>query len=151
HLGATGFLPLSWWDWLEAQYFYREASELIDGTPPVDVRLLVLRARAFAGLRWTTKADAEYAKALKLKPEDPQIRLAAHRTRVYLCFALRYWSQAAAEFAQASDLRPGDVRLWQYRALAYLAAGDLKGYRQACATMLEHFATAAGPEAANDV
>src|SRR5260370_25827729 len=92
HLGATADWPIAWWDWLECQLHYREARMLIDGSPPPDdPRLHVLRARAFAGLRWAEKAIPEYDAALKLSPQDPQIRLDSHRNRGYYCRGLRKW------------------------------------------------------------
>ena len=152
HLGAAAFWPIPWWDWLECQLSYREAKVLIEGAPPPeDSRLCVLRARAFAGLRWHTRADVEYAKACKLRPDDTQVRLEAHRNRGYLCVHLRQWSQAAAEFARASDLQPDDVYLWHFRALAHLGAGNVGAYRQACAAMVERFEKTANANVASNV
>jgi serine/threonine protein kinase/Flp pilus assembly protein TadD len=140
HLGATAYWPITWWDWLECQLYYREASVLIDGSPPRDdPRLQVLRARAFAGLRWSLKAVAEYDAALKLSPQDPQIRLEAHRTRGYCCTREGRWGEAAAEFAKACELGPNDSYLWRFRAVAHVAAGDVAAYRQACTAMVERF------------
>src|SRR5262249_46970454 len=86
HRGATAFWPVFWLDWLEGQYYYREAKLLIDGAPPPDdPRLHVLRARAFAGLRWPARAVGEYAKALKAWPHVPQIRFEAHVSRAQSC------------------------------------------------------------------
>jgi eukaryotic-like serine/threonine-protein kinase len=140
HLGAGAIWPIAWCDWLECQLFYREAKALIDGSPPPeDPRLRVLRARALAGLRWNTKADVEYAEAMKLVPHDSQVHLEAHRNRGYCCVGLRQWSQAAAEFARASEMQPDDTYLWHFRAEAHLAAGEVAAYREACAAMVERF------------
>src|SRR5262249_50835048 len=119
---------------------YREASVLIDGSPPRDdPRLHVLRARAFAGLHWAEKAVPEYDTALKLSPQDPQIRLEAHRNRGYCCTVLRHWDRAAAELAKACELGPDDSYLWRLRVVAHVAAGDVAAYRQACTAMVERF------------
>jgi serine/threonine protein kinase/Flp pilus assembly protein TadD len=142
HGGATAYWPIAWWDWLECQLDYREARVLIDGSPPQDdPRLHVLRARAFAGLRWAEKAVPEYDAALKLSPQDPQIRVEAHRNQGYCRVARGQWGEAAAEFAKACELRPEDSYLWRCRAVAHFAAGDVDAYRQACAAMLERFET----------
>jgi serine/threonine protein kinase/Flp pilus assembly protein TadD len=139
-LGATASWPIDWWDWLECQFYYREARVLIDGSPPRDdPRLHVLRARAFAGLRWADKAAPEYDAALKLSPQDPQIRLEAHRNRGYCCTGLGQWGEAAAEFAKACELGPDDSYLWRFRAVAHVAAGDVAAYRQASTAMVERF------------
>jgi tetratricopeptide (TPR) repeat protein len=152
HQGATGFWPIFWWDVLECQLYYREARALMGlPPPPDDPRLHVLRGRAFAGLRWTDKAVAEYAAALKLSPHDPQIRLEAHRNRGYYHLGLRQWDQAAAEFARASELQPNDTNLWRFRAVAHLAAGDGVAYRRVCAGMLERFRKTQDPEVAHQV
>jgi serine/threonine protein kinase/Flp pilus assembly protein TadD len=140
HLGAEAVWPIPWWDWLECQLYYREAKVLIDGAPPVDdPRLHVLRARAFAGLRWSERAAQEYDAALKLNPRDPQVRLEAHRNRGYWCTGLRQWGEAAAEFAKASELQPDDSHLRCFQAVAHFAAEDADSYRQTCAAMLVRF------------
>jgi serine/threonine protein kinase/uncharacterized protein HemY len=140
YLGAETVWPVPWWDWLECQLYFREAKVLCDGAPPADdPRLNVLRARAFAALRWSEKAGEEYDAALKLNPRDPQVRLEAHRNWGYRCTGLRQWREAAAEFAKASELQPDDSYLWRYRAVAHLAAGDAEAYRQTCTAMLERF------------
>src|SRR5215212_11922947 len=96
HLGASAHWPIFWWDWLECRHFYREAKALIDGSsPPDDARLHILRARSLAGLRWNAKAEVEYAKALKLRPDDRQTRLEAHRNRGYCCVSARQWAEVA--------------------------------------------------------
>jgi tetratricopeptide (TPR) repeat protein len=140
HQGAVAFWPISWWDWLECQLYYREAKVLIDGSPPPDdPRLHVLRARAFAGLRWSGKAGAEYDAALKLSSQDPEVRLEAHRNRGYWYTGHGQWREAAAEFAKASELHPDDWHSWRFQAVAHFAAGDVEAYQQTCTAMLERF------------
>jgi serine/threonine protein kinase/Flp pilus assembly protein TadD len=140
HLGAVGHWPIAWWDWLECRFYYREAKVLIDGSPPPeDPRVRILRARSFAGLRWHTKAESEYAAALKRLPHDPQIRLEAHRNRAYGSLHLRRWKQAAAAFARAGELQPDDAYLGLFRAVSHLAAGERGAYRQTCAALVQRF------------
>jgi serine/threonine protein kinase/Tfp pilus assembly protein PilF len=149
HLGAEASWPIPWCDWLECRLFYREAKILMDGSPPVDdPRLRVLRARSYAGLRWQTKADGEYADVLQLVPYDPQLRLEAHRNRGFLCAHLGQWRQAAAEFARASDLQADDAYLWRFRAAAHVAAGEVGAYRQTCAAMVKRFQQTKDPRTA---
>jgi len=81
----------------------------------------------------------EYDAALKLSPQDPQIRLEAHRNRGYCCIGRCQWGKAAAEFAKACELGPDDSYLWRFRAVAHVAAGDVAGYRQAGTAMVERF------------
>jgi serine/threonine protein kinase/Flp pilus assembly protein TadD len=152
HLGTTGYWPISWWDWLECQLFYREANALIDGVPPTDdPRLRVVRARAFARLGQQERADAEYTEALKQRPDNTQFLLEVHRNRGYRAVRCGRWSRAAAEFERASDLHPTDARLWSFVAVAHLGAGELAAYRRACAAMVERFEGIDEPGPANDV
>jgi serine/threonine protein kinase/tetratricopeptide (TPR) repeat protein len=152
HLGAVGFWPIPWWDWLECQLFYREAKELIDGAAPLeDPRLRVLRARALAGLRWQGKADSEYTQAQALLPRDQQVRLEAHRNRGYLRVQERRWNEAASEFACALELQPAEAKLGCYQAMAYLGGGDLGGYRSACTALVKNFGKTKDAATAHDV
>jgi Flp pilus assembly protein TadD len=70
------FVPVQpWWDWVELRVLYREAHRLVEGAdPPEDARLHVVRGRAFAALGRADRADAEFARALRLAPDDPKIR-----------------------------------------------------------------------------
>ncbi len=76
------FLPVPYWyDWVECQVLYREAQRLIERSDPAeDPRLLVVRGRAFAALGRGDRAGAEFARALRLAPDDAKIRDAV-RTR----------------------------------------------------------------------
>jgi tetratricopeptide (TPR) repeat protein len=140
HLGAAAYWPIPWSDWLECRHYYREAKVLIDGVPPADdPRLHVLRGRAFAGLRGHARAEKEYAAALKQLPQDPQIRLEAHRNRGYGYIQFSQWKLAAAEFARAMELQPDEVHLGLFRAVAHLTAGEVDAYRQTCAALIQRF------------
>lgn len=152
HRGATAFWPVAWWEWLECQHYYREAKLLIDGSPPPDdPRLHALRARAFAGLRWPSRAEVEYAQVLKAWPHDRQIQFEAHVNRAQAAVHRSQWRQASSEFAQASELQPEVAYLWTHRAIAQLAAGDVDAYRQTCASMLKHFEKTENARTASDV
>ena len=152
HRGASAQWPISWWDWLECELFYREAKELIDGlSPPDDARLRVLRARAFAGLRWNAQADEQYAQALRQRPDDPDIRLEAQQNRGYSFVDQRRWHDAAAAFARACELKPDEAYIWRFRAVALLAAGEIDDYRRVCAAMMDRFEDASDAWAACNV
>ncbi len=140
HAGGDAVWPAPWWDYLECQLLYAEARELIDGAPPPDdPRLHVLRARAFAGLDWMEQAASEFDAALRLSPQDPQLRLEAHHNRGRLYVDRRRWRDAAAEFSKAAELEPDNAKVCACRALAHFADGDVDAYRQTCKAMLEHF------------
>ncbi|HEV3341511.1 MAG TPA: protein kinase [Pirellulales bacterium] len=140
HLGAAAHWPVPWWDWLEGRRFYREAKLLIDGLPPADdPRVHVLRARSLAALRWHTQAEAEYGLALNRLPQDPQIRLEAHRNRAYGFVDGGRWHDAAAQFDLAGELKPGDDHLGMFCAVAHLAAGEIDAYRRTCERLVERF------------
>jgi tetratricopeptide (TPR) repeat protein len=150
--GATVFWPVPWWDWMACQLACDEARRMMGLSPrPDDPRLRVLRARAFAGLRWPDKAVAEYAAAVKENPNDQQILLESHRSRAFLHVTQRNWRDAAAEYAQASELNPEEPYFWWYRALLSLANDDKEEYRRICAAMLERFRTTEDPRAAHSV
>jgi tetratricopeptide (TPR) repeat protein len=125
---------------------------MIDGAPPLDdPRLHVLRARGLAALRRNVAADAEYAAALGLRPDDSNVRLEAHRSAGHSAAARREWGQTATEFSKASDLAPDNVPVLHARAMALLGAGDLDGYRKTCAALLERFEKTADAFIAGDM
>jgi tetratricopeptide (TPR) repeat protein len=64
---------------------------------------------------------------------------------------LREWQKAAADYARAIALGSDDPQLWMRQALAWLAAGDLGGYRKTCAAALERLGEAKDSEEMNMV
>src|SRR5262249_39693780 len=144
--------PLPWWDWLEYQHFYWEAKMLLDARPPPDdIRLTVLRARAFAALHWHDKADAEYAKALQAWPADTQIQLVRHCNRAHLYACKGKLDLTAAQLDEASALEPNDPSVYHFRAAAHLGAGQGTAYRRVCAQLMERFEKTQDPSTAHDV
>jgi serine/threonine protein kinase/Flp pilus assembly protein TadD len=150
-MNAKGDWPISWWDWLECQIYAREARSLLGVEAIDDPRLHVLRARAFAGLRQSAKADEEYAVALRLSPDDTQIRLEYHRNRAYILVRQREFAGAASEFAKASQLSPDDSDLWRFQAFAHSACGAAEAYRTVCRNMLARFRNTTDRAVAYDV
>lgn len=150
HQEATGVWPIHHWDWLECQHFYREAKRVIEGKePPVDPRHRILRARAFAGLRWTEQALVEYEKLIPQIPNDPHLRLEAHRCRAYVHIRHHRLREAEQEFALARAMTPDDPALWYFQAVADLGAGQRGKYREICQGMLQRFGATSNPRTAN--
>jgi tetratricopeptide (TPR) repeat protein len=148
---GVGNWPVYWWDWLECQLFYREASLLIVGSsPPEDPRLHLIRARGFAGLRRAESAIDEYDAAIKGLPNDLQIQFERSRTLGYH-FGYRDWARSAREFAEARRLMPDQAAIWNLEAISQLAAGNRKAYRQLCQEMLDRFSTTQDPFTAMNV
>lgn len=61
------------------------------------------------------------------------------------------FGKAAEDFARAQELAPVDPELRYERAVSLVLAGDLAGYRAACAAMLSRFKDDENPNAANHV
>jgi tetratricopeptide (TPR) repeat protein/tRNA A-37 threonylcarbamoyl transferase component Bud32 len=150
--GATGVWPVSTWDWLQCEMLIREARTALRLDPiEEDPRWLLLRARAFAGLRLFEEADPVFQKVQQRLPQDRQISLEAHRNRAY-CFALRQrYAEAADEFGLAVALSPGDCRLLGFRALMQCASGQDDPYRKTCAQLVGAFGQTGHPTVANSV
>ena len=107
--------------------------------PPDDYRQHMLRARALSGLKMLDEATVEYETALRLRPDDQQIRLELHRNRAQNCVERGNWSAAAAEWAAAIQLRPDDSYLWRFQAVTELADGSVDAYQRTCEKMLDRF------------
>jgi Flp pilus assembly protein TadD len=62
-----------------------------------------------------------------------------HHTLGHLRARLGQWDQAAAAYTRSLELNPSNSEPWYCAAAVYLWAGDLNGYRRACAGMIERF------------
>ncbi len=151
NMGATGYCPISVWDWVECKHYEQEARRLLGMESVDDPRLHMLRARGFAGLRQLDNADAEYDIALKMSPDDRQVRLESHRNRGYLFARKRDFGRAAVEFASAGALAPRDSDLPRFQAFAHSSAGDVEAYRRVCRDMAARFMDTRDSMAAYDV
>jgi tetratricopeptide (TPR) repeat protein len=123
------------WDWLGCRALYREAKRVIDGSPPPeDARLVAVRGRAFAVLGRRDQADAEYARAVRLAPADPQIRLACFRYHA----EHGRWDEAAAAHAEAVRLSPDDARVRLERVRYHAERGEVAEADKALAADAAH-------------
>jgi serine/threonine protein kinase/Flp pilus assembly protein TadD len=93
------------------------------------------RGSAYYDLHQYDKAIADFSKAIELDPNNG----AALNDRGLTYAELKKWEEASADYARATELDPNHANRWSCRALLRLGAGDRKGYRQICATMLERF------------
>jgi serine/threonine protein kinase/tetratricopeptide (TPR) repeat protein/WD40 repeat protein len=67
---GVGYWPRFWWDIVHAELLYREAYELVHGSPaPEDTRLLVLRGRALERIGRVDEARRVLDRAVELQPE----------------------------------------------------------------------------------
>jgi len=149
--GPLGSLPISgnWWDWMECQFYYREAKRLIDGSPPLeDPRLRVVRARGFVALGRMDAAAAEFARAVASGQDDPEIRVEVLQSRGRWYARLGRWQEAAADYARAVVLQPDNAELAYTHAAALLLASYSDEYRQACRRLLERFGPTTDPRPA---
>jgi tetratricopeptide (TPR) repeat protein len=59
---------------------------------------------------------------------------------------LGHYPEALDDFANVIELDPDNVMNRYWQALAHVAAGDLDGYKRACAAMIERFGQSDKPE-----
>jgi tetratricopeptide (TPR) repeat protein len=95
------------------------------------------RARIFMERKQWDAAEAAFDEAMRARPFN--IAIIVERGNLYAHRGL--WSEAAAYYARAVKQYPDMARLHEQLAVARLLAGDLPGYRAACAGMLERFRT----------
>jgi WD40 repeat protein/serine/threonine protein kinase/tetratricopeptide (TPR) repeat protein len=93
------------------------------------------RARRFMDRKQWTEADAAFAEAIGARPFNMEILI----QRGELYSRRRLWREAAAYYAALVRRHPGIAPFHEQWALACFLAGDVPGYRAACALMLEHF------------
>jgi len=103
------------------------------------------RARSFMERKQWDAAEAAFDEAMRGRPFN--VAIVEERGDLFAHRGL--WSEAAAYYARAVEQHPDIAPLHEQLAVARLLAGDLPGYRAACAGMLERFkpiddSTAAG-------
>jgi WD40 repeat protein/serine/threonine protein kinase/tetratricopeptide (TPR) repeat protein len=91
------------------------------------------RARSFMDRKQWPAAEAAFDEALRARPSNLPLLIA--RGDLYAARGL--WSEAAAYYATTVKQFPDLAPLHEQLAVTRLLAGDLPGYRAACAAMLE--------------
>jgi Tfp pilus assembly protein PilF len=91
-----------WLDWLACQIFRREAETLIEGATAADPLEHLHRAKSYTRLSEMDNADAEYAAAVAIRPNDPEVWNI--RGRIFARFGLKERSES--DFARALQLKP---------------------------------------------
>ena len=93
------------------------------------------RARSFMERKQWDAAEAAFDEAMRARPFN--ISIVVERGDLYAHRGL--WSEAAAYYARTVKQYPDVAPLHEQLAVTRLLAGDLPGYRAACAGMLERF------------
>jgi WD40 repeat protein/tetratricopeptide (TPR) repeat protein len=93
------------------------------------------RARSFIDRNQWDAAEAAFDEAMRARPFNMQILV--ERGNLYAKRGL--WSEAAAFYAATVRKYPDVAPLHEQVAVTRLLAGDLPGYRSACAAMVERF------------
>ncbi len=93
------------------------------------------RARSFLQRKQWEAAEAAFDEAMRARPFN--ISIVMERGDLYTGRGL--WSEAADYYARAVQQHPDVAPLHERLAVTRLLAGDVPGYRAACAGMLEQF------------
>ena len=93
------------------------------------------RARSFMEREEWDLAEGAFDEAMRARP----FNIATVRERGDLYAVRGLWSEAAAYYAKTVEQYPDVAPLHEQLAFARLLAGDLPGYRAACAAMLARF------------
>jgi tetratricopeptide (TPR) repeat protein len=110
------------------------------------------RGQAYEQRGEPQKAQADYRQALDRYTRAIELKPAAwvlwsNRGIVYA--ELGQWNKASADYAKAIQLKPEQVGTHYWLALVRAGAGDLAGYRSACAALLERFGQTDKPDVAH--
>ncbi len=102
---------------------------------PADGRMYAIRAGRDSRDEWDN-ARADYGQALKLRPNDGDLRL----ERGALFAKVQRWKEAAADYDRAAADRHFDDD-WRTDACLRILSGDDDGYRKLCAQLAERYGT----------
>jgi tetratricopeptide (TPR) repeat protein len=123
-LAGTGFTQSGWqwWeDWGSAVILGREAHGLIDGKPWPDAAWMRLQqARVWARVGEAARSDAEFARLLTDRPDDPEVWLGRAQADAWLGRAARARDAAA----RAARPGPGTALGWETLGRAFAAVGS---------------------------
>src|SRR5262249_22075855 len=97
--------------------------------------MFMQRARAHVRLGDWQKAEADYAKAIQVRPDDANLRFGLYESYG----SERLWAEAVPHIRKAVELAPEDHWTWYNLAPLLLQVGDVEGFRQACRDMLVRF------------
>jgi WD40 repeat protein/tetratricopeptide (TPR) repeat protein len=120
--------------WVEAEQDYSKAIKL--GAAQGDPSLYNLRGQARAALGHWAGAEEDYSKAIELGIASTIINIYSRRGIARA--NLGRWADADADF-DIFIARGSAGPAWGLHALLQLQLGDIDGYRETCARMLEKF------------
>jgi WD40 repeat protein/serine/threonine protein kinase/tetratricopeptide (TPR) repeat protein len=159
HVADWFFLAMAHWqlgDKAQARKWYTPAILWMDKHQSTDVELCTFRAEA-AGLLGLPEHLPQTEKQAKL--DDVEIynlvlqanpgSAGAYGGRGGAYAAAGQWDKAAADLERAVQLKPEGVMLHYWLGLARIGAGDLDGYRSACAAVLRRFGQTDKPDVAH--
>jgi tetratricopeptide (TPR) repeat protein len=115
-----------------------QLDKIIEELKPTDrltVDMLTQRARAQVCLGDWEKAEADYAKALNLRPDDANLRFALYESYG----TERLWAEAVPHMRKAVELASEDYWKWYNLAPLLLQVRDVEGFRQVCRDLLARF------------
>ncbi len=85
------------------------------------------------------EAEAHVNEAIRLRPEHGWFWV----LRGWIHADMEEWEKASADFVHAADCQEPHEEAWYCRAMHHLSRGNLGGYREICADMIERFGTGA--------
>jgi tetratricopeptide (TPR) repeat protein len=154
HYGALEPVEATAWHDKQAEAFEAEGSwpaalwhlDRLIAARPDQVAAYRRRGRAHAALGQPDQAIADDTKAIDLGADDWDVNL----DRAVAYAEAANWEKAAADYAAAVEHGAASARVLSQHALLRLAVGDTKGYRRACADMVERFGRTENLKAANN-
>jgi tetratricopeptide (TPR) repeat protein len=125
----------------EAETAFDQAFEVA----PQNAQLFLERGNLWVDFGELARAIGDYSKALE-QAQGPDSRSAIYHQRGLAHSRLGHYPEALDDFAKVIELDPDNVMNRYWQALAHVAAGDLDGYKRACAGMLDRFGQSDKPE-----
>jgi tetratricopeptide (TPR) repeat protein len=105
-------------------------------------RSLNIRAWAYIRIGQWEKSITDLSKPIQLEPN-----IWGHWVnRAWMWVEMEHWDNAIADWMKSIELNPDRVNPWYYHALLQLYTGKVKGYRDTCTEMLNHFRQTENPK-----